>query len=36
MNVVKVVEIAGKLYEKYGKVNIEKLYKRITEMEEEK
>jgi 3-keto-L-gulonate-6-phosphate decarboxylase len=31
VNVVKIIEIGLKLYDKYGKVNIEKLYQRINE-----
>lgn len=31
MNVVKVIEIALRLYDKYSKVNIEKLYLRLNE-----
>lgn len=33
---LKVIEIAVKLYEKYSKVNIEKLYQRINEKIEKK
>ncbi len=31
VNVTKIIEIANKLYEKYSKVNIEKIYHKLNE-----
>ena len=36
VNVFKIIEIANKLYEKYSKINIEKLYLRMNEEIERK
>lgn len=36
VNVFKIIEIANKLYEKYSKINIEKLYLRMNEEIEHK
>ena len=36
VNLIKIIEIASKLYEKYGKVSLDKLYQRINEKIEKK
>ena len=36
VNLIKIMEIASKLYEKYGKVSLDKLYQRINEKIEKK